>query len=312
MSANTEAAKLLRKLRDKRQITDSEFQMLSAATLTQRPRSPERRNTNDRSESSHRDKSQARAHSQHGSGGDRSESRVHSQHGSRSGVSRNNTSSQSDLSHNDTASQSDLSRNEGSDGYVLVPGKVSFRYRPSCPRVFNTVELLEHILVHVPRNDLFRASRSCKALQNLINTSLPLRRIMFREPEPGDGCRVAMPFSVCGEPLELSKYTGQHIFSLRNFSLARCDRATSYVKLRDVLLSQPPVHEAMLYVRAFAPKHKRFPSCQHKERVENLSETGITMGDVLDKAGPLYAAAQARGEMSFRRYRWELQVWHEW
>lgn len=53
--------------------------------------------------------------------------------------------------------------------------------------VFETVELLEQILLHLPMKDLLLKSRVCKHWQNAIIGSLCIQRALFMKPEP-TGC----------------------------------------------------------------------------------------------------------------------------
>ena len=49
-------------------------------------------------------------------------------------------------------------------------------------QVFDTVELLESILVKLPTRDLLFAQRVCKRWQDTIQDSCVLRRALFLEP----------------------------------------------------------------------------------------------------------------------------------
>ncbi|OCK76905.1 hypothetical protein K432DRAFT_396045 [Lepidopterella palustris CBS 459.81] len=64
----------------------------------------------------------------------------------------------------------------------------------ACDRVFRIIELLEHILIHLPPLDLLLSQRVCFQWHQLIKASASLQHALFLSPEPNHPCKATVPF----------------------------------------------------------------------------------------------------------------------
>ena len=180
---------------------------------------------------------------------------------------------------------------------IIIPGHVNLidttcsRRSKAISRVFNTPELLEAILIHLPFLDLLlRVILTCKAFRNVIDHSPALQRILFRLPDLKALPARPFPlestfglFSACpGKPIfEVSiyyeGYHGLRILVKSSFFRDRCDIPAA---LRKTYVRQPPFkHIVIVDTQAAEPvseiRRQRIRRDYHRD-------SGITFGDIFD------------------------------
>lgn len=125
----------------------------------------------------------------------------------------------------------------------LSPGAITLTrtgrlYRlESTSEVFNTVELLENIISHVPVKDLLlRVQRTCKHMRTIIatSTSPPLQQALYRQPRFGKEF-TPFPIKVRGLPI----HDGPWMIHVDVDDIPRS--AFTSKNLRSTQLGQPPV-----------------------------------------------------------------------
>lgn len=196
--------------------------------------------------------------------------------------------------------------------------------------VLKTPELLELVLAHLDQEQLLNAQRVCRHWKDIISSSLPLRRMLYLSPAPKVDERIPVDnawlknrfpdfgiYLLQGNPKWRPKY-------IRALGPADFDRlgtdffAQPNASWRDMLLTQPPVKEIVVYSHiedtskstprkakrnSLARKEEqRQPSTPSMEEMMKASVTvknknGVTMGMVVD-AG---IEARKRGSVSAKR-----------
>lgn len=245
------------------------------------------------------------------------------------------TATGSQIAGNDD-SRNVRSHNHNTHDDIYFPGNITIqasrRYLESISLVFNTMELLEQILNNLPPIDLLlRVQATCRTMQHMINTSLSLRRKLFRAPDYDVKFIEHLPFVLCGvQMLGWPDYCSNSRYYTFTFTNGIFDRLMSYPALQDLLLSQPPrrtvtVHLRDLYGEAEESgddsSSEEYSSSEgdssieedssseededgeeddeseqdvgSKEDVESTTGAGITVGDILKAIGRMRAARQA-------------------
>lgn len=79
----------------------------------------------------------------------------------------------------------------------LIPHSQTMATTQAQQAVFNTYELLEHVLLHLPLTTLILINRVCRYWHDIINGSIDIQRALFLAPMPTSSeTAVANPFFV--------------------------------------------------------------------------------------------------------------------
>jgi len=198
--------------------------------------------------------------------------------------------------------------------------------------VLKTPELLELVLAHLDQEELLRAQRVCRRWKDMISSSLPLRRMLYLAPTlkideriPVDNAWLKSKFPELGIFLLQGnpKWRPKFVKALApaDFERLGTEFFAQDASWRDMLLTQPPVKEIVVYSniedssKPFARKSKRSiftreqqeegtrqPSIPSMEEIMQASVTvkhknGVTMGMIVD-AG---IEARRRGSVAAKR-----------
>lgn len=200
---------------------------------------------------------------------------------------------------------------------------------PATESVLKTPELLELVLAHFDQEELLRAHRVCRRWKDVIGSSLPLRRMLYLSPIsrlderiPVDNAWLKRKFPdfgiflLQGHPKWRPKYV--KAIGVEDFERLGTAFFGPHVSWRDMLLTQPPVKELVVYSPikdAAKPAREnglcladeeestqRQPSVPSMEEIVRASVTvrninGITMGMIIDAS----VEARRRGSLVAKR-----------
>lgn len=195
--------------------------------------------------------------------------------------------------------------------------------------VLKTPELLELVLAHFDQAELMNAQRVCRRWKDIISSSLPLRRMLYLSPTlkvderiPVDNAWLKSRFPDLGIYLLQGnpKWRPKYIKALgaADFERLGDNFYEPNASWRDMLLTQPPVKEIVVYshieersqsdkrksrrglfAREEEPRQPSVPSMEEmvKASVTVKNKNGVTMGMIID-AG---IEARRRGSAAAKR-----------
>ncbi|KAK3704416.1 hypothetical protein LTR37_013839 [Vermiconidia calcicola] len=145
---------------------------------------------------------------------------------------------------------------------IQIPGNVTLRVpcrRKIEPvsRVLNTPELLEHILAQMlPSDLLLRAQLVCKGFRDAIDSSVRLRRLLYREPDFNRIGVEPLPYQLCGKPPLPSPgylFSGYRLCNrnrpcLMAVRIKNWDILAQHDSARGLLIAQPPQTKVTIIV----------------------------------------------------------------
>ena len=187
---------------------------------------------------------------------------------------------------------------------ILIRGNVTVSFDTAKVRdrleavspVFNTVELLEQILLNTDLEDLLlRLQLVCKRFHKTINTSLPIRRQLFVEPDWNKTSITFQPLRFCGtsvQPPKWNHYTAMtHPLSYVCLVPLRTDtfqQMKECISLSNRLITQPPLSKAITSIFYMSnPCRGRWSRFEKRSRICN--DSGVRVADIIKAADLLVA-----------------------
>lgn len=201
--------------------------------------------------------------------------------------------------------------------------------------VLKTPELLELVLAHFDQAELMDAQRVCRRWKDIISSSLPLRRMLYLSPTlkvderiPVDNAWLKSRFPDLGIYLLQGnpKWRPKYIKALgaADFEKVGDNFYEPNASWRDMLLTQPPVKEIVVYshIEERSQSDKRRPRrglCAREEELRQPSvpsmeemvkasvtvknKNGVTMGMIIDAGieARRRGSAAAKRQMSDRK-----------
>jgi hypothetical protein len=163
--------------------------------------------------------------------------------------------------------------------------------RSPTPEPLEIVELLEHILLHLPQRDLLLAQRVCRRWHAVINASKHIQRALYFLPLPPANSTSSQPAS---NPLLASAFAGYFKFlAWEEFTSTYTSTWASMLlystekrwqqrfiqeeaSWRRMLVTQPPVSHVDIVDQRIAPDYE---DCFAEAGAHN--EEGVRMGELL-------------------------------